>query len=166
MQSFASAGITLSGAYTLTDAIYRDGFLTCVATPCAAPTVAVAAGNSLPAVPRTSLYLEALWRAPRGSSAANAWGSLYAALEVRRVSQMFVDDRNSDAAAGYTVANLRAGMEQRSGNWTISEFVRIDNLANASYAGSVIVNEANSRFFEPAPGRNWTVGVSAAIRFE
>ena len=166
MQSFASAGITLSGAYTLTEATYRDGFLTCVATPCAAPNVAVAAGNSLPAVPRASLFLEALWRAPRGSAAASVWGNPYAALEVRRVSQMFADDRNSDAAAGYTVVNLRAGLEQRSGKWTLSEFVRIDNLANTSYAGSVIVNEANSRFFEPAPGRNWTVGVSAAIRFE
>ncbi len=166
MQSFASAGITLSGAYTLTDATYRDGFLTCVAAPCPAPVVPVAAGNNLPAVPRASLFLEVLWRAPRGSATASAWGNPYAALEVRRVSQMFVDDRNSDAAAGYTVANLRAGIEQRSGKWTISEFVRIDNLAGANYAGSVIVNEANSRFFEPAPGRNWSVGVSAAIRFE
>lgn len=166
MQSFAASGITLSGAYTRTEAVYRDGFLTCTATPCPAPVVPVAAGNNLPAVPRTSLFLEALWRAPRGSAAASAWGNPYAALEVRRVSQMFVDDRNSDAAAGYTVANLRAGIEQRSGKWTISEFVRIDNLADANYAGSVIVNEANSRFFEPAPGRNWTVGVSAAIRFE
>ena len=29
----------------------------------------------------------------------------------------------------------------------------MDNLANRSYVGSVIVNESNSRFFEAAPGR-------------
>jgi len=33
------------------------------------------------------------------------------------------------------------------------------------YAGSVIVGEGNSRFFEPAPGRTWTVGGSVAARF-
>ena len=32
-------------------------------------------------------------------------------------------------------------------------------------AGSVIVNEGNRRFFEPAPGRNWLVGVTAQLTF-
>ena len=88
------------------------------------------------------------------------------ALEARRVAQLPVDDRNTDAAEGYTVVNLRAGAEQRTGKWTVSEFFRIDNVANAQYTGSVIVNDTNGRFFEPAPGRNWTVGISAAFRFD
>jgi hypothetical protein len=29
----------------------------------------------------------------------------------------------------------------------------------------VIVGEGNSRFFEPAPGRTWSVGASIAARF-
>ena len=164
-RALASSGVTLSGAYTWIEATYRDGFFTCAVTGCpsvANPSVPVAAGNSLPAVPRQSLYLEALWRAPRG----NDLGNPYVALEARRVAQMFADDRNSDAAAGYTVANLRGGFEQRNGKWTISEFLRIDNIGNTRYTGSVIVNETNGRFFEPAPGRNWTVGLSAAIRFD
>jgi iron complex outermembrane receptor protein len=33
------------------------------------------------------------------------------------------------------------------------------------YAGSVIVNEGNGRFYEPAPGRTWLVGLSGAIAF-
>ena len=161
MKSFAP-GITLSAAYTWIEATYRDGFLTCVAAPCAAPNVPVAAGNSLPGVPRTSLFVEALWRAPRG----NDYGNPYVALEARRVARMFADDRNSDAAEAYTVANLRGGFEQRGGKWAVSEFLRIDNLNNTRYSGSVIVNETNGRFFEPAPGRNWTVGVSVAVRFD
>ena len=59
-----------------------------------------------------------------------------------------------------------AGIEQRGGKWTITEFFRIDNLANKRYAGSVIVNETNGRFFEPAPGRAWTFGVSGVFRFD
>ena len=170
------AGVTLSAAYTWINATYRDGFLTCLATPCAAPNVAVAAGNAMPGIPRESLYLEALWRAPRNSghssdsapngAGASFFGNPYAALELRRVSQMYVDDRNSDAASGYTLVNLRAGIEQRGSQWTITEFFRIDNLANTRYSGSVIVNETNGRVFEPAPGRAWTFGISAAFRFD
>jgi len=41
----------------------------------------------------------------------------------------------------------------------------VDNLLDRRYAGSVIVNEGNARYFEPAPGRNWTVGMSGSYRF-
>jgi hypothetical protein len=44
-------------------------------------------------------------------------------------------------------------------------FARIDNLFDKRYVGSVIVNEGNARYFEPAPGRNWTVGMGGAYRF-
>jgi iron complex outermembrane receptor protein len=43
--------------------------------------------------------------------------------------------------------------------------VRVDNIADRDYIGSVIVNEGNSRFFEPAPGRTWLLGVSATYAF-
>ncbi len=182
------AGFTINAAYTWLDATYRDGFFTCLTTPCAVPNVAVAAGNAMPGIPKQSLYLELLWRGARNHSVANSAASgsgsggsnssgggnttpafvsnPYAAVEMRRVSQMYVDDRNSDTAEGYTLINLRAGLEQRSGKWTVSEFFRIDNIANQRYSGSVIVNETNGRFFEPAPGRTWTAGVSAAFRFD
>ena len=31
--------------------------------------------------------------------------------------------------------------------------------------GSVIVNDGNGRFFEPAPGRTWLASASATYRF-
>ena len=43
--------------------------------------------------------------------------------------------------------------------------MRIDNVTDRKYIGSVIVADGNRRFYEPAPGRNWLVGVSAAARF-
>ncbi|HUP94813.1 MAG TPA: hypothetical protein VM164_07885, partial [Burkholderiales bacterium] len=62
-------------------------------------------------------------------------------------------------------ASVRAGFEQRTRQWRFSEFVRVDNITNRSYIGSVIVAEANGRFYEPAPGRNWLAGVSAQVSF-
>ena len=71
-----------------------------------------------------------------------------------------------DAAAGYWVANLRAGFEQQSKRWRFSEYARLDNLANRNYVGSVIVNESNSRFFEAAPGRTAYIMFNAAMGAE
>lgn len=156
------AGWSIHGAYTLLDARYVDNFRTCVATPCAIPVAQISAGNMMPGIPKRSLYAELAWRAPR----ALAYGRPYAAFEVRNLSQIYVDDSNTESAAGYTVSALRAGIERKVGDWTASAFARVDNLTNAAYAGSVIVNEGNRRFYEAAPGRNWTIGATLAWRIK
>jgi iron complex outermembrane receptor protein len=63
------------------------------------------------------------------------------------------------------VANAWAGLEQPAGMFTLREYVRVNNLADRKYAGSVIVGDANGRSFEPAPGRHWSAGVTAVARF-
>jgi iron complex outermembrane receptor protein len=141
-------------AYTYIRALVAQRYFTCVGTPCnpLAPTggaaanyLPVAAGNLLPAIARNSLYLGLTWHyAPWGFSTT---------LETQARSKIYADDRNTDAASSYWVANWRAGFEQETKHWRLSVYGRLDNLANRAYVGSVIVNEANSRYFEPAPGR-------------
>ena len=153
-------------AYTYIRAVVGQAYATCIAAPCnplahpGGPLPAnyktVNAGSHLPAVPMNSLYAGLTWSyAPLGFSAT---------LETQGRARIYVDDRNSDAAAGFWVANLRAGLEQETRHWRFSEFVRLDNLADRAYVGSVIVNETNSRFFEPAPGRTAYIMVNAALR--
>ena len=97
-------------------------------------------------------------------AAKRPWG-LETALELRHVGRIAVDDANSDSAAAATVFSFRLSLGQNWRNWTLRQFVRIDNLAGRPYVGSVIVNEGNRRFFEPAPGRTWLVGLGAAYAF-
>ncbi len=135
-------------AWTILDARYIDPFTS------GGP---VQAGNRLPGVPASTLYGELRWRHPAlGFSSA---------LEVRRNAKVFVDDANSDAAESYVVLNVRAGFEQRGDRWRISEYVRVDNLANKQYIGSVIVAEGNRRFFEPALPRSVSLLVNARREF-
>jgi iron complex outermembrane receptor protein len=144
-------GFELVLAATVLDARFAQPFTA------GTPPVAVPAGNRLPGVPGTSLYGELLWRhAPSG---------FHAGVEARANGKVYVNDANSEAAAAYTVWNLRAGFEQRGRNWQLAEFVRVDNALDRRYAGSVIVAEANGRYYEPAPGRNWQAGVQASWRF-
>jgi iron complex outermembrane receptor protein len=153
-------------AYTYIRAVVGQAYATCIAAPCnplahpGGPLPAnyktVSAGSYLPAVPMNSLYAGLTWsHAPWGFSTT---------LETLGRARIYVDDRNSDAAAGYWTANLRAGFEQETRHWRLTEFARIDNIANRAYVGSVIVNETNSRFFEAAPGRTAYIMFNAAVR--
>ncbi|MEO7150784.1 MAG: TonB-dependent receptor [Burkholderiaceae bacterium] len=120
-----------------------------------ATAITVPAGNRLPGTPERNLYAELAWAPTR------AWGGFNAAIEAVHTGRLYVNDVNSDAAAARTVLNLRSGLRQQIGSWTLSEGVRVDNLADRLYAGSVIVNEGNGRFFEPALERNWLLSVTA-----
>ena len=84
---------------------------------------------------------------------------------MRSSAKIYVNEANTDAAPAYTVANLRAGFEQRWQRWQFAEFVRVDNVGDRRYAGSVIVAEARSRYFEPAPGRSLAAGLRIASSF-
>ena len=142
-------------AWTRLQAKFLDSFLTVAGTPAAAFTVP--AGSTLPGVPRATLYGELRWRhAPSGFTAA---------VEILHKSRVWVDDRNSEAADAYTIASFGAAFVQASGNWRFSEYLRVDNLANKSYVGSVVVNDANLRFYEPAPGRTTMIGAQAKLGF-
>jgi iron complex outermembrane receptor protein len=141
-----------------------QAYATCIAAPCnplvhgplPANYKTVNAGSYLPAVPMNSLYAGLTWSySPLGFSTT---------VETQGRARIYADDRNSDAAAGYWVANLRAGFQQETRHWRFSEFARLDNLADRAYVGSVIVNETNSRFFEPAPGRTAYIVLNAALR--
>ena len=72
---------------------------------------------------------------------------------------------HTDAAPSYTVVNLRAGFEQAAGAWTLREFVRVNNIGDRDYVGSVIVGDINTRFFEPSARRNYLIGVTANAKF-
>jgi iron complex outermembrane receptor protein len=143
-------------AATLLNATYRDGFLTCTATPCAAANVQIPAGNRIPGIARGALFAALNWAPPAG------WRG---GVEARYVTGVVVNDLNSDAAPRYAVAAANVGYVFNAGAWELGGFVRADNLFDRRYAGSVIVNEGNSRFFEPAPGRTWLASASATLRF-
>ena len=75
------------------------------------------------------------------------------ALELRYQGEMPVNDRNSDFSPSATLAALRVSHSLPLGPGTLSVLARLDNLTDKVYAGAVIVNEANGRYFETAAGR-------------
>ncbi len=80
-------------------------------------------------------------------------------LETRAESKAYVNDVNSDSAPGYAVVNASASYAFNAGPAKMFLFGRLDNLFDRNYAGSVIVNDGNQRFFEPAADRRVFVGL-------
>ena len=151
--------VTLTTAYTWMRANYQDAFMTCVVTLCpnVNPPVQVPAGNQIPGLPKQQLFAQAAWD--------TGWAGSRVTLEARHVGRVMVNDLNTDAAAAHTLFNLGVQFKQERGDWTLREFIRVDNLSDEKHAGSVIVNDGNSRFFEPGPGRKLLLGLEAQRRF-
>ena len=147
--------LDLLAALSYVDARYRDDFTT-VPGP-GQPAILIPAGNYMPGVPRRTFYGEARW-APIGRG-------LSTAFELRYSDRIYASDANTNVAAPYSVVNWRIVLEQRASDWRVNEFVRIENLFDRQYIGSVIIGDTNQRFYEPAPRRNAIVGINAVSRF-
>jgi iron complex outermembrane receptor protein len=122
------------------------------------PPVVTPAGSRLPGVPPQQVFGVLGWT-PGG------YYGFSAAAEVQYVGRIYVNDINTAFAPAYTLGNVRVGFAQDVGRFNISEYVRVNNIANVNYIGSVIVGDTNARYFEPAPGRNWYAGVSISAAF-
>lgn len=139
-------GLSARAALTSLRAVYDHGF------------GAVAEGSRLPGVPNANAYGELAWK-----DSANRFG---AALEVVASSNIYAEDANADKAApGYGVLNARVNASQQWHGWRLKQFVRLNNLLDKQYVGSLIVGDTNKRYYEAAPGRNWLLGASAQYQF-
>ena len=119
--------------------------------------IPVLPGNKIPGTYSNQIYAEVAWKyQPLGFSTA---------VEGRYNSKVYVNDINGDFAPSYKIANIRAGFEQNLGGWNFTEFVRVENIFDEDYIGSVRINDGNSRFFEPAAGRNYLLSLGATYKF-
>ncbi|WP_025870214.1 TonB-dependent receptor family protein [Methylobacillus glycogenes] len=145
--------ISLFGSYTLLDAKFDDSYSYTVN----GASRTVASGNYIPGTYRSQIYGEVAWR--HQASGFNT------AFEGRRNSQVYTDDLNSASANSYTIFNIRAGFQQKLEHWRFSEYVRVENIFDKEYIGSVRVNDNNGRYYEPSAGRNWLMGLNATYMF-
>ena len=140
-------------AVTRLHAIYDSDFVTTIG---GVPTT-IPDGNYLPGIPATSAFGELAWTPRQGVTAA---------LEAVYRSKVYVEDTNTKRTApAHTLVNLRLSAEQTAGGWTFGQLLRLDNLFDREYIGSVIVGASGDRFYEPGPERSWYAGARASYRF-
>lgn len=137
----------LKAAWTLLDARYRSN--ACGSDSCD--------GKCIPGIARNMVYAGLTYAPEQG------W---YAGGDIRYLSNIAADDQNDVQAPAYTVVGVHSGYKWWAHNWTLDLFGRVDNLFDRAYIGSVIVNESNGRYYEPVPGRNYSVGLTVSYAFQ
>ena len=132
-------GLRLQGTATWLRATYQDGF--------GSGAAAVAPGNQIAGTNRASGWAEAAWR---GAVLPGEW-----AVEWRGVARTAANDVNTVYANGYALMHLRWSGKLALGSQDSLELLaRLDNVFDKAHVGSVIVNDGNSRFFEPGTPRS------------
>ena len=137
----------LKAAWTWLDATYRTNV--CGSSDCN--------GNRIPGIARNMGYASFSYQPEQG------W---YAGSDIRYMGDIMANDANTAKAPSWTVVSLTTGYKWSYGKMDMDLFGRVDNLFDRTYVGSVIVNESNGRYYEPAPGRNFGIGMNLAWRFE
>jgi iron complex outermembrane receptor protein len=142
-----AAGLRLGATYTYSDFRYASySFTTNSVTH-------VLDGRPLPGVPAQVLDLRLAIR-PR--STGGIWGE----IETRVNSSVRMDDTLSTQANGWWTTDVRGGWEGRVAGLRLGPFAAVQNLFDRGYVGSVTINAARGRYYEPAPRRNGYFGLS------
>lgn len=150
LESRLSETLRANLAYTQIEAIYSKDFTS--------NNRLIESGNKLPGIPARTLYGELTWQ-PLG------WFST--AVEGLYRSQLYVEDSNTaKAAPSYALFKWQARFEQKAGALTFNQVLRIDNLLDREYIGSVIVGDGNGRYYEPGPERAWYAGAGVQYQFD
>jgi iron complex outermembrane receptor protein len=120
----------------------------------------VAAGNKMPGIPQHFVFSELLWTSQAvGAGNRAARLGTRAGVEFVSAGRLYANDTNADSANGYNVLNAKVSQGWALGRSLLTAYARVDNLSDKRYVGSVIVNQSAKQFYEPAPGRNWTLGL-------
>ena len=150
VESHLSETLRANLAYTHIDATYSKDFTS--------RNQLVESGKHLPGIPANTLYGEFAWQPVDWFSTA---------IEGLYRSQLYVEDSNTaKAAPSYALFNWQARFEQQVGALTFNQVLRIDNLFDREYIGSVIVGDRNGRYYEPGPERAWYVGAGVQYQFD
>ncbi len=142
--------LKLSASYSYLDATFDADIAATSTKPL------IEKGTYIPGIAKNQVFTRIAWQPEQGFQAG---------LEARYMDKIYVDDINSDTAPSYTVVAANVGYLWVNRDWKVNSYARVDNLFDRNYVGSVIVNDSNSRFFEPADGRNFSVGMSVTKAF-
>ncbi|MBN2731270.1 MAG: TonB-dependent receptor [Balneolaceae bacterium] len=140
---YPTSNISFDATYTLTQAKFEQ-----------AQTLdnISLSGNRVPGIPKHRVAGTLAWQP------ASFWFQLNAnyasSYTVNNLNTVFNDEYLTvDTKLSYTKSFDQSGV-------SLTPFINLNNIFDADYNGSTVVNAFGGRYFEPAPGRNWQAGVS------
>lgn len=86
-------------------------------------------------------------------------------LSYQYVSQYFADNLNTAQNEAYATLDAKISFARPLGDssYRIQPFINVNNILDERYNGSIIPNAFGNRYFEPAAGRNFQIGLSVSF---
>lgn len=139
--------IQLRAAATLMKARYRDEELNGSLN-----------GLRIPGIADSDVFMQAHYRPWHNDK-------LRASIVAQYRSRVATSDSNDEFSPSYRLWHASLDAKQTRANWYFSQWLRLDNIMDKDYVGSVVVNQSNGRSFEPAPGRQLSLGFAVERYF-
>jgi iron complex outermembrane receptor protein len=140
-----ATGLVLSAAYTYSDLEFERF-----------PSVPLAEGRRLPGVPKHAAYVELAYAHESGFFAKWDWS---------RVGALFADNQNTTRIAAYDLSSLVFGWDIPVSEWTLTPSFGVNNLFDERYHQEIRIEDSTSRYYEPAPARNYYGGLRVRVEF-
>lgn len=115
-------------------------------------------GKRLPGAPGAGVAFSGKWVQRKG---------VYLTADINYISVMYLNNANTIRNEGYTTTRLRAGWKFQIGHKTyMNLYGGADNLLNEKYSLGFDFNALGSRFYNPAPLRNYHAGAGITLKLQ
>jgi iron complex outermembrane recepter protein len=112
-------------------------------------------GNRLTGVPKQVFVTSADLEFPKG---------FHLFSQHNYTSSIPLNDAGTQYGSSYHLVQVKAGWRKRIQRGDFNLFAGIDNLLDENYSLGNDLNAAGNRYFNPSPGRNYYLGISATFR--
>ena len=93
----------------------------------------------------------------------NTKTGIYLNANFNFTSSIPLTDANDVYAGSYNLLQLKVGFKKHLGKTTFDFYAGADNILNETYSLGNDLNALGGRYFNPAPKRNYFVGVQFAL---
>lgn len=99
------------------------------------------------------------------ASISYQYKSILGELTYSYVSQYFADNLNTAENNAYNTLDAKISLARPLGDrsYRLQPFLNVNNIFNERYNGSIVPNAFGNRYFEPAAGRNFQLGLSISF---
>jgi iron complex outermembrane receptor protein len=111
-------------------------------------------GKQMPGLPGQFGYLGVNYATGNGFSGV---------LETIYSGDLYANNDNSVNVPSYLSTNLRFSIDIKSEKWLIRAYAGVNNLFDEIYNNNIRINAFGNRFYEPAPTRNFYVGLIVTL---
>lgn len=111
------------------------------------------AANRLPGVAKTDAYWQLTFQPRLSLPLYLEWQTLYR-------GRIATTDNNNEFAPSSISFAVAVSAKQQVNGLQLNYWLRLDNVTDRNNVGAVVVNQANRRSLEPAPGRQLNAGLS------